>query len=591
MISIPNSTKIFAQTNDSDIAGSIWSSLGLDLTENKGRIRLGKRLVLNTDSATTVEVNGIPVAFKLFNNNGAEQIFAVAGQNVVYGNADYPSGTPFVRHPNSPTTCVYDQSDMEVFQNNLYVTTNTTLERLTTGTTWATQDSTLGAGSTHMMCVFPKLQLLYVTTGGTKIWSWNGSAFTKTGAYSLDLGSASGETITFIKAGSDRVWIGTQNTSGGNGSIYEWDGSSTQITKRYILRSSGALSGVIKDDVPYVVDANGNLLVWNGGTFVIKGSFNKSKNKRLYLSQSGTNQRFIHPNGMTVISDNIAILIDGKLYDNTIDLATSQERVPSGIWEYNETNGLYHKHAFGLSKAAGAIVDYGQARVAGVGALAVADYPDNSTARNGSFLAGAYYYTDATTKTYGIFYNDSNDTLQKAGILVTPKIDAGQITDKWQKLYLVYKLLAAAADKITVKYRTVETDPFEIVGTWTSPTTFTTTTDVTSYWASGTGGELEPIQGVGAGKNSHIISVVNNAGTYTVTVDETYAGATGTFKARVNAWTKCEPLFALSQTQDFSEWPIAASSTWIQLKICMLFTGKTELNRLLLVNEPQQEAI
>lgn len=586
MINIPGATSTFTQVNDSDTLGNVYSSFNIDVTENQGRMRLGKRLVLNTDTVTTAELNGLPCAIKMFNNSATQQVFAVTGTDVLYGPAAYPSGTPFIRHPNSPTTCQYDVSDMEVFQNNLYVTTTNTLEKLTTGTTWSTPDSTSSLGNTNMLCVYPKLQLMYKTDAGTKIWSWNGTAFTKTGAYSLDLGQAQGEIITFMKASTDRIWIGTQNLNGGPGSIYEWDGVATQITKRYTLRASGALSCVIKDDVPYVVDSNGNLLVWNGGTFVIKASFNKSKNKKLYVPLYKTNQRFIHPNGMSVINNNIHILIDGKFYDDTLDNASTQDRIPSGVWEYTEANGLIHKYSVGLTKSGAAITDYGQSRIAQVGALAVVDYPDNNTARNGTFMVGARYYTDASTKTFGLFYNDSNDALQKAGYFLTPKIDSQQITDIWSRVFLVYKALTGGTDKIVVKYRTAEGTPIEFNGTWTSTTTFTTTTDVSSLWTSGTGGEVEPIQGIGAGKCSHITSVVFATGIYTVTVDETYTGATGTFKGRASAWTKCEPF--LAETFDWSEFPIETASTWIQLKICMIFTGKGELNKLLLVNKAQQ---
>lgn len=590
MIEIPNSnTKSLVQVNGSDVLGNFWSTFNIDLSENKGRIRLGKRMVLNTDTAVTTELAGIPCAIKMYNNNNP-LIFTITGQYLLASPLGYPSGISFTRHTNSATTFDERLSDLEVYKNNLYATTATTLEKLTTGTTWSTPSSALSGGTTHMMCVFPYQQLLYITDNTTKIYSWNGSALTTSGTYALDLSSTNGEAITFIKAGNDRIWIGTQNQQGGNGSVYSWDGANATSVKRYVLRSSGALACVVKDDVPYIVDANGDLLAWNGGTFTPLDSFNKSKNSKLYVPLSSTNNRFIHPNGMTVQNNKILIFIDGKLYNNNLATASSQERVPSGVWEWTPETGLIHKHSLQVNKLADTITGYGASRIVTPGALAVVDYPDNTSTRDGQIMLGAKYYTDATTSTYGIFYDNSFDTLQKAGYLVTQQIEASQITEQWAKIYAVYRQFLSSTDKIVMKYRTVEAEPTEFTGTWTSTTTFTTTTNISSYWTSGTGGEVEVLAGVGAGRCSHITSIVNNAGTYTVTVDETYTGATGTFFGRVQSWIKLQPRLTQSQTQDYSEWPISATSTWIQVKMWMLFTGKNEVNKLLLVNKAQQSA-
>jgi hypothetical protein len=55
---------------------------------------------------------------------------------------------------------------------------------------------------------------------------------------------------------------------------------------------------------------------------------------------------------------------------------------------------------------------------------------------------------------------------------------------------------------------------------WTSTTTFTTTN---AEWADAVvGDEVEILQGAGAGILGHIVSVLENAGTYTVTIDETF---------------------------------------------------------------------
>ena len=174
------------------------------------------------------------------------------------------------------------------------------------------------------------------------------------------------------------------------------------------------------------------------------------------------------------------------------------------------------------------------------------------------------------------------------------KIQSTNITDIWSKVFLIYRQLLAASDKITLKYRTVADTAAEITGTWVSATattsTFTTTTDLSAYWTSGTGGEVEVVNGVGAGRCAHITSITGS-GTYTVVIDEVIPNiTTTTFRARVAAWTKITSL--LPMTADWSEFPLLSTigTTWIQLKMHMLFTGKNEVSKVQLVNKPQQLA-
>ena len=121
---------------------------------------------------------------------------------------------------------------------------------------------------------------------------------------------------------------------------------------------------------------------------------------------------------------------------------------------------------------------------------------------------------------------------------------------------------------------------------------------VSNYWTSGTGGEVEITQAVGSGKCSHITNAVNNAGTWTVTVDETYTGATGTAKARFMKWNKLKTIENAesinNQVQQFTEFPIPEydqNDTFIQFKICFLFKGKNELQGLNIISQTNQPLV
>lgn len=603
MIQLPKqpnaySLPIWNQPNNSDIDGSLYASFNLDLSENEGKVRVGKRLVINTNTTDVAEITSYPCAFKQF-GRVKFTIAGASGIGYVFYELDtsgvYPSKRPFQKltGANTPTDVDSLYSDMEVSNGAVYVSGKGTSVYKTTdstnGTTWSAAISAGNVNTPHMMTSFQART--YMTNSQSKIISWDSADSVSTsGAYTVDLGNSDSNAITFIRASSNRIWIGTVNTNGGKGYVYEWDGTATQVQKSYRLESSGALACVIKDDIPYIMDVYGVLSVWNGGTFKKLTSLNRINNKLLYnpmVSGGSLNNKFIHPNGMSIIKGKICMLIDGRNIDNTTVLSdTIEETIPSGVWEYDENKGLTHKHSIGLSHLADTITDYGQVKTFGVGALTELNNPSTDSGRNGTFLVGASYYTTTTTTQSGIFYDDSNDTLQKAGYLITAKLPAidergmPSIQNMYNNLYTLYKKLLSETDKITVKYRKEEIAEVIVTASWTSTTEFATTTDLSAL----VGYEIEPILGVGSGKTSHISSVVNNSGTYIITMDETYTGVAGlTSQVRVKNWKKISSIIQNSQTSDQAG--IGELVNWIQFKIAMIFTGKDEIEKLLVVNQ------
>jgi hypothetical protein len=576
MIQVPSENKKLIQTNTSDSLGNLSQSLNLDLVENAGSIRLGSRMLLNANG-----LNNAPVAFRWWKQVNDDKVFAIAGTSVYSGGtgtgAAFPSTVLTADATTStPTNLSSDYSDMAVFNGNIYASSgSTTLYYMDDGTTWRTIVSFGSASQVHMLCPFG--DRLYMTDLQSRVISINTSNVGVTsGQYTLNLGNSDSNVITFLRASASRIWIGTINTRGGAGHIYEWDGSSSQVTRSYVLESSGVVSGVIKDDILYAMDTNGNLVAWNGGSFRTVASL-KTDPRIFYNALRTRNDRWMHPNGMAIVRGRINLLIDSRL---STDGTPTLERTPSGIWEYDPNIGLYHKYSLGLALPAGTITDYGQSRLSRAGAIQEINQPGSSASRNGTFLAGATYYTNASSTSSGAFYDDQNETKEKAGYLVTTKLPASRVSDVWQYLWASYEKLLTATDKIVLKWRVDEAAPSEGTITWTSTTTFTVPNSsvvVSNYWTADTGMEVEVVQGLGAGKCAHITNAVNNAGTWTVTVDETFTGATGTSIARFQNWTKAG--FVADQTTRYAKFglPISANSPWIQVKAWMLFTGDNEM--------------
>lgn len=591
MISLPRQPNVYSlpvwnQKNDSDMNGTLWATTGIDLSENEGKVRLGKRTILATGTVDDVDMNNYPVTFKTFTDNVASYNWTIMGGYIWKG---FTQGTQTATkdiHGSQAPGIDSAISDMEIFNSELYHSGNSADVYYITSSSvnWI---AAAGLGTNGNSLSFTVFQNRLYAGGGTQVKSMDSSHSVATsGAFTVTV-SDPNLTITFIRAGANRIWIGTINTNNGKGYIYDWDGTATQVTKGYRLESAGALACVIKDDIPYVMDNNGKLLVWNGGTFTELARLNRRTNKLLNATSSIVTNRFVHKNGMSLIQGRINILIKGTNTDGTIE-----ETIPSGIWEYTQDKGLYCKHTFGTAKIEGTIQDYGQVNIKNVGALA-----EFNSSNNNGFFAGISYFSDATTVKAGIFYNDFTDVLQKAGSLITTKqyaIDQEgnpSVQNVWQNIYILYKKLLDSADKIVVKYRTTEVEPVQATITWVSTNSFSvpnSSVDISQYWTLGTGGEVDILNGIGAGKPSHIINANLVAGIWTVIVDETYTGATGTAKARFQLWKKLGVITYLNATPGgvtYDQEGMGDVSNWVQFKLWMLFTGRDEIEKLLIINQ------
>lgn len=619
-LSLPGPQRKWVQMNASDVLGNLFTTFGVDLTWNNGTIRSGDATLLNINS-TDVTALTRAIGFRSFAatgiNSGNKTIFTVAGGvtgtsvgAVFYANNANP-GTPnttFVQDATSgtPTTLASDIADIELSGLNLYVAGGGKVYELTPGGTWNNYNITGDTGngtSVHMMTNYAGR--LYVTRLSNQIISADttgstlGSFAVPTAQYSLALTDTS-LYITWLRASSNRIWIGTVNPYGGKGYVFEWDGASTQVTKSYRLDSSGALACVIKDDIPYIMNTNAELQVWNGGTFKnlddagigVPGQVNRLRGFLFQNALSTYNNRFIHPNGMSLVDGNIHILLDTR--NSTSTLETDQTN-PAGIWEYDPQIGLYHKYGLTYTHSTDTILaDGGQIKLGKnndtstgiVGGLSEMHIASNAAGRNGSLMCGSGYVNDAGNLKYGIWYDDLNKTFLTPGYITTTRIYSQNVNEVWQKLFLVFRRFFDVKEEISVKYSTVDNDPLEATITWTSNTTFTTTSDLSIY---SVGDEVQPIQGQGSGIPCHITALSLNAGTWTVTVDRYYPGVTGSSVGIVwfQKWTKL--LSTTDSTVDFKEIQIGVTSKWIRFKIWFNFIRYDEIEELLIASIPAQK--
>ena len=595
-ISIPNpENPTWQQNNRSDILGNITESFNLDLRINLGAVRVNRsKLILDSDEDANFDFGNLG-----YNTVGQYQTQWYSVSSIyVFGGANSAFDVPTLA-AGSTTPGTSDEGDTITFNGKAWIAGETKLWKSAvsglTGTWTDVTSSGLTASRVHLLAVLGNR--LYVTDAYDQIYTVNSSeVFSTSGTGTLDLG-LEGYSITVLMAGNDRVWVAASpfgnNSTGQYCWVYEWDGETENTPiKKYIIQTSHILAGCMVEDVPYLIDARGRLLAYDGYTFKEIARFPMDDRDQLWgVGQAPVRNKAVHPRGMIYDGDEILININNRLETSSSDPVYT-DRFAAGIWAYNRENGLYHKfsHSYvDTSDTGTTVTDYGQFRAARVGNI-IPFRPNNpDSSDGGAYIWSCSFFEDAdsgsTDAVTGVFTNDTFDNTQKWGYFVTAKIFASAIADTWQKIYTIYKKFLDSGDKIVVKYRTEEDDPTEASITWVDTDTFTTTTNVSDYEE---GDEVQIIQGVGGGKSAHISSISEAGGTYTVDLDDTFTGATTTTaKAFFSKWVKAGEITQPDDKDQYKALTLMEKneSPWVQFKVCMQFTGANEIYKHRVINQ------
>lgn len=559
-----------SQLNIGKRQGKLYESFGCDLTESFGQMSIAPRTKLTTDNVTNMTT---PVGFKYFD----DRWFTAAGR--VFFNTVPTAEMIEDSSSGVPTDCGEDYADIEIFEDVLVVASNTVLKyKVANGSgtgAWTLIRTFSGGGSqNHPICSYNK-RLYWLDVGSPdRIYSCDNSyAVSTSSTYTMSLPKE--YKVLWMRAYSNGIYIGTIHKNGGEALVFEWDGVTVNEWRRaYKVYAQGALAGYVENDVIYTMNSNAELLQFNGGGFAIVGQLPLQRDLYYKATNITTNDRFIHPNGLNAINGRISALLNTRL--NNVDEVSYAENAHSGIWEYEPSvKSFYHKYALSLYE--GTVTDYGQIAVARVGGLAnVPDIFNTPRANKGNFLAGGKYYSNATTERYGVWTDDYYDSLEKVGWFATVQIPARNFVEMYNKITTLFT--PTTGFNFVVKYRTVREEHEDFSITWTSSNTFTTTQAGLTE-----GDEITIIQGTGGGRVAHISSVSFSSPNYTVTLDETLTGVTGTAKARKQNWKKIEPSIS-STLQKYAERLISKPDTWIEIKVAMLGTGAVTIDEMILDN-------
>jgi len=217
-------------------------------------------------------------------------------------------------------------------------------------------------------------------------------------------------------------------------------------------------------------------------------------------------------------------------------------------------------------------IDFGATLATRTMALCVIDRPTTNSEYGTDLIWGGEVELRALTGDNG-FMGTTSDKVENRGYFITPKVFSSEVTDNFNLLTVKFSPLTSELDKIIIKYRTVDDMRHEInlnssawQATWTSTNTFTTTQ--TDFSSAIVGDEVEFLKGAGGGTLAHITEIVNNSGTYTVTIDETFDNyATGDKAVFVfRNWKKITSI-DWTNTLGYYSKQLGASGKFIQLKI------------------------
>lgn len=492
------------------------------------------------------------------------------------------------------------QSDICLFNDYLFATTSGNLYyRIadTASVPWQLLKKLNSSSSIHKLVYFKKNDRLYYVDQSSLIASVDTNLSVSTsGDYTLNPGTSIGYVSTMV-ASSSFIWIGSfrdvsalsSTTNGLEGSISQWDGTSSQAFE-YPIKAGGVLAMCVLDDIPYALDTEGRVLKFTGSSFqeIARLPIDRTL---LVNATTFSSARFVHFNGMVGTKNNTIQILINNLNDDSV--ADVTENMPSGVWELDlNTNNFTHKYSPTLkARSSSTVTDFGQNRISAPGALKVNYLQSNNSSGRSTLIAGFNYFSDATTVKSGIFIDSpakatTDNEGQKRGYFVTTWFESSEVSDIWNRIWITYKKFLNSADKITLKYRTNDEEPTLATITWVDTTHFTTTTDITAYYPTATGfdgtngGEVEVLQGTGAGACVHITAVSLNAGTYTVTVDNAVTGVTtGTAKARFQKWLKLLPEIT-GQVLQYGQTAINVADVRIQIKLVMEFTGDDEFHKM-----------
>lgn len=257
-----------------------------------------------------------------------------------------------------------------------------------------------------------------------------------------------------------------------------------------------------------------------------------------------------------------------KISDTVFKLALSYSDAISGTAINLTDTGGTATHEFYFFPT----YDYGHSFINNRSAVCMLPYELNTN----DYRTDNIMYTADLVLPQKAVLNQTCPILPNRGYFITPKLNSSNKEELYNEVVTKHRPLKED-EKIIIKYRTTERlwlpfgsisgSDIKTVGTWTDTDTFTTTLDMS---LAEVGDEIEIVAGKGAGMLFHIASLSENAGTWTINLDETFPNAVNaeTMYFYVNNFKKLgEITKETSEGVDYKSISLDKNSKFLQLKI------------------------
>ncbi len=336
MIKLPPQGQ-WLQPNTSDKQGSVWASKNLNFDE-KGYVKLSPRSVKLLDETANNDMGAILAIGKF--SDGSFQVATSSDANFV----TTISSTAFsVDEESDGTNPAFTSDSHAAFFHNFWVATlaTTTYRKAANGAasaTWTNASISLTTGVKHFVATFDSRNTICITNGNTVVqYTESGGTFSASTTLTIPTDY---ETVG-LAYNNGQMGVITSSAEGSTGQsieakFYVWSGSETSATG-YGVGATKCV-GVVAYQSSWIVLTNtGQLKLFNGG------GFTDLANLPFYQSGKVMANPVMTGNPMYVEGDRVFFNVGTQLSPYGKQGELQLYNMPSGVWCYDPTIGLYHR--------------------------------------------------------------------------------------------------------------------------------------------------------------------------------------------------------------------------------------------------------
>lgn len=335
MITLPGADRAWSVSYDSDIYGDIVAGKNLDF-DKKGYLRLARKAMAlftqndDADFETPIAIAADNSDIYIITTGGAFKLQVVNELSV----SQLSSGS-------APTLDF--SSDIEFFNGKPQVSGGSGFKTYNSGAdTWTSRATDLSSSFPHPMCKNLGSNKLAIADGNV-LRQYDSSYVRDT---TNELTIPVDYVITRVLYRNGNYYILTRNITGGQASLFLWNGTGTGNNGDYPVLADWIYSGCKWASLIAVITSEGQLLEFNGGGFNELANFPVYYTPWSWTSDASTSNLIgnVASRGMEADGDVIFININGALNNGQRSVAGEYLlEQPSGLWCFDKSAGLYPK--------------------------------------------------------------------------------------------------------------------------------------------------------------------------------------------------------------------------------------------------------